>query len=153
MKNNNQTNLTVFGEETVFQGVLEYTDNLVITGKFEGTIKSSGNLEIAKTAVCTVDSMSAKDILIAGTVKGNISAESKIEMTSGSKISGDIATKKLRIADNVDFKGKVSMFDKVPDIDIFSVSGQEYKEAVQKLNEKESSEIEEKVDSEASIEA
>ena len=87
MKNNNQTNLTVFGEETVFQGVLEYTDNLVITGKFEGTIKSSGNLEIAKTAVCTVDSMSAKDILIAGTVKGNISAESKIEMTSGSKIS------------------------------------------------------------------
>ena len=97
--------------------------------------------------------MSAKDILIAGTVKGNISAESKIEMTSGSKISGDIATKKLRIADNVDFKGKVSMFDKVPDIDIFSVSGQEYKEAVQKLNEKESSEIEEKVDTESSIDA
>lgn len=147
-KNNNLSNLTVFGEETSFQGVLEYTDNLVITGKFEGSIKSTGNLEIAKTAVCNVDSMSAKNILIAGNVKGNIIAESKLEMNSGSKISGDITTKKLRIADNVDFKGKVTMFDKVPDIDIFSVSGAEYKEIVQQKEESKIIEVDEKKDSE-----
>ena len=29
-------NLTVFGQETEFDGVLEFTDNLVITGKFKG---------------------------------------------------------------------------------------------------------------------
>ena len=136
-RNRNQSNLTVFGEETVFSGVLEYTDNLVITGKFEGTIKSTGNLEIAKTAVCNVDSMSANEVLVAGSVKGNIFADSKLEMSSGSKIEGDISTKKLRIADNVDFKGKVSMFDKLPDIDIFSVSAAEYKDAVQGNTEKE----------------
>ncbi|MEE0999864.1 MAG: polymer-forming cytoskeletal protein [Treponemataceae bacterium] len=147
-KNNNLSNLTVFGEETSFQGVLEYTDNLVITGKFEGSIKSTGNLEIAKTAVCNVDSMSAKNILIAGNVKGNIIAEAKLEMNSGSKISGDITTKKLRIADNVDFKGKVTMFDKVPDIDIFSVSGAEYKEIVQQKEESKIIEVDEKKDSE-----
>lgn len=147
-KNNNLSNLTVFGEETSFQGVLEYTDNLVITGKFEGSIKSTGNLEIAKTAVCNVDSMSAKNILIAGNVKGNIIAESKLEMNSGSKISGDITTKKLRIADNVDFKGKVTMFDKVPDIDIFSVSGAEYKEIVQQKEESKILEVDEKKDRE-----
>ena len=147
-KNNNLSNLTVFGEETSFQGVLEYTDNLVITGKFEGSINSTGNLEIAKTAVCNVDSMSAKNILIAGNVKGNIIAESKLEMNSGSKISGDITTKKLRIADNVDFKGKVTMFDKVPDIDIFSVSGAEYKEIVQQKEESKIIEVDEKKDRE-----
>lgn len=140
-KNSIHSNLTVFGEETSFSGVLEYTDNLVITGKFEGTIKSSGNLEIAKTAVCSVDSISAKDILIAGNVKGNLFAESKIEMCSGSKISGDVTTKKLRIADNVDFKGKVSMFDKVPDVDIFSLTGNEYKEVVQNKNQENNSDI------------
>ena len=47
-------------------------------------------------------------------------------------------TKKLRIADNVDFKGKVSMFDKLPDVDIFSVNSTEYKDAVQGKAEKES---------------
>jgi cytoskeletal protein CcmA (bactofilin family) len=129
-RNKNQSNLTVFGEETSFSGVLEYTDNLVITGNFEGTIKSTGNLEIAKTAVCNVDSMSANEILIAGSVKGNIYADSKLEMSSGGKIEGDITTKKLRIADNVDFKGKVSMLDKPANVDIFSVTAAEYKEAV-----------------------
>lgn len=129
-RNKNQSNLTVFGEETSFSGVLEYTDNLVITGNFEGTIKSTGNLEIAKTAVCNVDSMSANEILIAGNVKGNIYADSKLEMSSGGKIDGDITTKKLKIADNVDFKGKVSMLDKPTNIDIFSVTAAEYKEAV-----------------------
>ena len=129
-RNKNQSNLTVFGEETSFSGVLEYTDNLVITGNFEGTIKSTGNLEIAKTAVCNVDSMSANEILIAGNVKGNIYADSKLEMSSSGKIDGDITTKKLKIADNVDFKGKVSMLDKPTNIDIFSVTAAEYKEAV-----------------------
>lgn len=134
-KNKNQVNLTVFGEETSFSGNLEYTDSLIITGKFEGTITSTGTLEIAKTAVCKVDSMSANDITIAGTVKGNVFAKSKLEMTSGSNIEGDVTTKKLRIADNVDFKGKVSMFEKTPNVDIFSVTASEYKEAVQKLEE------------------
>lgn len=142
-RNKNQSNLTVFGEETVFSGVLEYTDNLVITGKFEGTIKSTGNLEIAKTAECIVDSLSANEVIIAGKVKGNIFADTKLEMSSGSMIEGDISTKKLRIADNVDFKGKVSMFDKLPDVDIFSVNSTEYKDAVQGKAEKESKSDEE----------
>ena len=74
--------------------------------------------------------MSANEILIAGNVKGNIYADSKLEMSSGGKIDGDITTKKLKIADNVDFKGKVSMLDKPTNIDIFSVTAAEYKEAV-----------------------
>ena len=140
-KNKNQTNLTVFGEQTFFEGSLRYTDNLVITGKFKGDIKSTGNLEIAKTATCDVKSIEAKDITIAGNVKGNITAESRIEMFSGSKLQGDITTKKLRSADNVDFKGKITMLDENPNIDIFSVSPEEYKEALQNCGKKEEDEI------------
>ena len=147
-RNKNQSNLTVFGEESVFSGVLEYTDNLVITGKFEGTIKSTWNLEIAKTAECNVDSLTANEVIIAGKVKGNIFADTKLEMSSGSKIEGDVSTKKLRIADNVDFKGKISMFDKLPDVDIFSVNATEYKDAVQGKVEKEIKSDEEEVEEE-----
>ena len=49
-------NLTVFGQETEFDGELEFTDNLVITGKFSGKINATGNLEIDKTALCNVES-------------------------------------------------------------------------------------------------
>ena len=60
--------LTIFGPETEFDGVLEFSDDLIITGKFNGRIKATGNLEIAKGAVCTVEKMTAKSIVISGSV-------------------------------------------------------------------------------------
>lgn len=122
-------NLTVLGEETVFEGELEFTDSLVITGKFDGKIKSTGFLDIAKTAVCSVESISASEISVSGEVTGKLNADKKIEMCSGSIINGDISTKKLRIADNVDFKGKITMFDDDANVDIFNMSNSEYKKA------------------------
>ncbi|AEE17323.1 bactofilin family protein [Treponema brennaborense] len=126
MKNGN---VTVFGQETEFNGVLEFTDNLVITGKFDGTIKATGNLEIDKTAVCTVTVMAADSILVAGTVTGNLEAASRVEMRSGSKITGDVTTLRLRIADNVNFHGQVTMLDALPETDIFSAAPAEYKQS------------------------
>ena len=63
-------NYTILGSETSFDGVLEFTDNLKINGKFNGTINSNGNLDIDKAAVCTVDKMSASSIVISGSVTG-----------------------------------------------------------------------------------
>ena len=45
-KNNERRTLTVFGAETEFDGVLEFSDDLIITGKFTGKINATGNLEI-----------------------------------------------------------------------------------------------------------
>lgn len=123
-------NLTVLGSETEFSGVLEFSDNLVITGKFTGTIKSTGSLVVEKNGTCIVDTAAAESITIAGQVEGNLSATDKLEMFSGSRIIGDIEASRLRIADNVNFHGNVKMLDEIPDIDIFSVSSIEYKRMV-----------------------
>lgn len=123
-------NLTILGAETEFNGVLEFSDNLVITGKFAGTIKSTGSLVIEKKGICAVDTAAAESITIVGQVEGNLSATDKLEMFSGSRIIGDIETSRLRIADNVNFHGNVKMLDEIPDIDIFSVSSTEYKRMV-----------------------
>lgn len=123
-------NITILGADTEFDGVLEFTDNLKINGKFNGTIKSSGNLEIDKAAVCTVDTISAGSVVVSGTVHGDIRADERIEMCSGSKVVGDIQTARLRIADNVEFDGQVSMLEKEPDVDLFSVASAEYKQSL-----------------------
>lgn len=130
MASNSNTNLTVFGQETEFDGVLEFTDNLVITGKFHGTIKATGDLEIDKSAVCDVDAISANSVIISGQVKGNVEAKNHIELCSGSKVKGDLLAAKLRIADNVEFEGSVSMIEQSPDLDIFSVSSEEFKKSL-----------------------
>src|SRR5574344_1660354 len=123
-------NVTVFGEETEFDGSLEFTDNLVITGKFNGTIKATGALEIDKTAVCTVDKMSAESILVSGKITGNIEGRERVELCNGSKVQGDIRTARLRVGENVEFDGQVSMIEEIPDVDIFSVASSEYKSAL-----------------------
>ncbi|MDR1748258.1 MAG: polymer-forming cytoskeletal protein, partial [Spirochaetaceae bacterium] len=85
-----EKNTTVFGRETVFQGVLEFTDNLVITGHFEGTIHARGALVIVKSAVCKVDQIQAASITIEGKVTGNLEATDRVEMKSGSEIHGNV---------------------------------------------------------------
>lgn len=123
-------NLTVFGQETEFDGVLEFTDSLVITGKFHGIIKATGDLEIDRSAVCDVDVMNAESIVVSGKVTGRIEASERVELCSGSRVKGDIKTARIRISDNVEFEGQVSMLSEVPDIDIFSVASAEYKDAL-----------------------
>ena len=136
MANKENENLTVFGSETEFDGVLEFTDSVVITGKFHGTINASGNLEIEKNAICNVDNMMAQSVVISGQVTGNVEGKERIELCSGSKVKGDLTSARLRIADNVEFDGKVSMIDEIPSTDIFAVGSQEFKNSlVMRTNE------------------
>lgn len=124
-------NITVFGSETEFNGVLEFTDELIITGKFTGKINApDGNLEIAKNSVCEVESIEVNSLVISGNVKGEISAKDRVEICSGSTVHSDITTSRFRIANNVDFNGDVKMLEKEPEVDLFSVASSEFKKAM-----------------------
>lgn len=123
-------NETIFGQETEFEGNLTFSDSLVITGKFNGNINATGDLEIEKSAVCNVDKMTAATVVVSGRVNGNIEASKSVELCKGSKVKGDITTPELRIADNVEFEGSVNMLDEIPDTDIFSISSEEYKKSL-----------------------
>ena len=124
-------NITVFGAETEFDGTLEFTDRLVITGKFNGIINApQGDLQIAKKAVCEVNRIDANSVVISGNVTGDIFAKERVEICSGSVVESDISTSRIRIASNVDYSGQVTMLDDEPDVDLFSVASDEYKNAV-----------------------
>lgn len=126
-----KTNITIFGEETEFDGVLEFKDKLVITGKFTGKIEApSGDLEVAKTAEILVESIKANSIVISGNVEGSLEAGERVEICSGSTVKSDITTARFRIANNVDYTGRVSMLEKEPDVDLFSVASSEFKKAL-----------------------
>lgn len=124
-------NVTVFGTETEFDGVLEFKDKLVITGKFSGEINApTGDLEIAKNAVCEVKKIQANSIVISGNVKGTLQAGERVEICSGSKVESDISTSRFRIANNVEYNGQVTMLETEPDVDLFSVASQEFKQTM-----------------------
>ncbi len=130
-KSKESRNITVLGAETELEGVLEFKDRLVITGKFVGKINApTGDLEIAKNATCEVESIQANSIVISGVVKGDLNASERIEICSGSTVQSNLSTARLRIANNVDYSGEITMLDKKPDVDLFSVASAEYKQSM-----------------------
>ena len=130
-KSKESRNITVLGAETELEGVLEFKDRLVITGKFVGKINApTGDLEIAKNATCEVESIQANSIVISGVVKGDLNASERIEICSGSTVQSNLSTARLRIANNVDYSGEITMLDKEPDVDLFSVASAEYKQSM-----------------------
>ena len=130
MAERSERNLTVFGDETEFDGVLEFTDSLVIAGKFNGTINATGDLEVAHGAKCDVDVMRADSIVVSGKVLGNIEAKERVELCAGSDVRGDLTAARLRIADGVEFEGKITMVDEMPESNVFDVASDEYKRSL-----------------------
>lgn len=124
-------NITILGTETEFDGVLEFKDKLIITGKFTGRINApTGDLEVARNASCTVNSINVNSLVISGNVKGDLHATERVEICAGSVVTSDITTARIRIANNVEYTGQVSMLEKEPEVDLFSVASPEYRQAM-----------------------
>jgi cytoskeletal protein CcmA (bactofilin family) len=121
----------VLAKTTVFNGVLRFSEPVCIQGKFTGTIDAKGELTVDKGAIVDADRINVSSISVLGKVSGNIFAENKVDLCAGAEVSGDISAQKLRIADGVLFEGQCSMIDEEKDIDIFSHSQSEIKDALQ----------------------
>jgi cytoskeletal protein CcmA (bactofilin family) len=119
--------VTVFGPETVFEGILKFKETLHIRGRFKGTIEATGALVVEKEAEVVTDRISVASLVIAGKVTGTINALDKVEMLTGSIVHGDVVTSRLRIADGVLFEGRCSMTGIDGDVEIFARPTQEIK--------------------------
>jgi cytoskeletal protein CcmA (bactofilin family) len=99
---------TVFGKDTQFFGDLVFKKSLQINGSFEGEISSGGFLVVGEGSVVKAN-ISAKTVIVNGTVYGNIEAKEKLEIQPKGKVYGNIRTAKLKIADGVIFEGSCEM--------------------------------------------
>jgi cytoskeletal protein CcmA (bactofilin family) len=99
---------SIIAQGCKFDGKIDVKGTLRIEGEYRGTIGTPESLVIGKTGVvhanCTV-----KNAIIGGQLFGNIVAENKIELQSGSHVEGDIKTKRLVIDEGVFFEGNCSM--------------------------------------------
>lgn len=102
---------SILAQGCSFKGEVTVQGTLRIEGEFEGTVKTPENLVIGKTGVVRGD-VHVKNAVIGGRVFGNITAETKIELQSGSHLEGDIKTRRLVIDEGVFFEGNCSMGDK-----------------------------------------
>lgn len=99
---------TIIGDNSKIDGLLLTSDSTRVDGLLQGKILSENTVIIGEHGIIRGD-IKAVDILIAGTVYGNIKAESKIEITGTGRVLGDLFSKTLVIDEGASFKGNCTM--------------------------------------------
>jgi cytoskeletal protein CcmA (bactofilin family) len=125
---------SIIGKGCKVTGTIDVQDGtLRIDGDFEGNVNCpGGTLVIGKGGNVKAD-IKVSSAIVGGTVNGNIDAREKIELQAGSRLEGDIKTRRLVIDEGVFFEGTCRMSP-----DGKPVSSQEAKPE-QKKEEKEKS--------------
>jgi len=99
---------SIIAQGCKFEGKVEVRGTLRVEGEFKGDIATPESLVIGKTGVVH-GKVKVKNAIIGGQLFGNIAAENKIELQSGSHVEGDIKTKRLVIDEGVFFEGNCAM--------------------------------------------
>ena len=94
MKKNDAQFKAYMGEDTVFNGSLNFDGTVRIDGKFEGQVTTADTLIIGETGHLMAE-ISAGTVICMGYVEGTVMASQKIEIHSTSKVVGNIKSPAL----------------------------------------------------------
>lgn len=97
------------GKSVQIYGELKGSEDLMVDGTIEGTITLSGSrLTIGPNARVQAN-VSARDVVILGTLTGDILASGRVELRAGANLKGDIHAARLSIEENAILSGKVDL--------------------------------------------
>jgi cytoskeletal protein CcmA (bactofilin family) len=90
------------------RGDLSFEETFRIDGRFEGKIRSGGELILGDDADVSAD-MEVGRLSVNGKLKGSVHAAERVELLAGARVLGDIATPVLRIEEGAHFEGSCQM--------------------------------------------
>src|SRR3954467_12566947 len=99
---------TLLGRGAVFEGKLTFEGTVRIDGRFKGEVFSDDVLVIGEGAQVEAQ-VDVGEIIIQGTVVGNITAKRSIEIHAPGRVKGDLHTPALQIDKGVIFEGRSFM--------------------------------------------
>lgn len=99
---------TSIGSSVSMRGELKAEGNIRIDGLFEGRIETAGNVIIGRTGKVGADII-ARNVLVAGMVRGNIVAHEQLDIITGARVKGDIEAATLHIEEGGLHHGQTRM--------------------------------------------
>ena len=99
---------TVLAAGTHVVGRLSGQEDMRVHGTVEGRIHLAATLFIEPEGIVAAD-VHAHDIVVAGTVVGNLTATGSVVLASSARVVGDLRTPRLVVAPGAAFRGQVSM--------------------------------------------
>ena len=98
----------VLGPNTSYNGTIKSDGNIRIDGVYQGHIETVGNVIIGPSAKVLADIV-ANAVQVWGAVRGNITAQGRLEILPNGRIWGDIRVASLLIDEGGMFRGQCVM--------------------------------------------
>ncbi|MBA3542132.1 MAG: polymer-forming cytoskeletal protein [Deltaproteobacteria bacterium] len=99
---------TLLGRGASFEGKLTFEGTVRIDGRFKGEVFSDDVLVIGEGALVEAE-IDIGEVIIQGTVIGNIKAKRSIEIHAPGRVKGDLHTPSLQVDKGVVFEGRSFM--------------------------------------------
>lgn len=97
---------TIIGPGMTLKGELKGDGTLMLLGHFEGEIALTGALHIGPDSRVDAN-IAAASIVIAGAVRGNLSAEGRVEILPTGSLTGNLKSGSFAAADGATVKGEI----------------------------------------------
>src|ERR1019366_948548 len=97
------------GRSLVIKGEVTGSESLYIDGRVEGSINLAGNrVTIGRNGVVAAN-INAREIVVLGKVRGNLTASDRVDIRSDGSLTGDVVAARISIEDGAFFKGGIDI--------------------------------------------
>ena len=103
------TEQATIGKSLVIKGEVSGSESLYIDGRVEGSINLSGNrVTVGRNGVVAAN-ISAREIVVLGKVRGNLTASDRVDIRNEGSLTGDVVAQRISIEDGAFFKGGIDI--------------------------------------------
>ena len=97
------------GRSLVIKGEVSGSESLYIDGTIEGTINFADNrITIGRNGHVAAN-INAKELVIMGTVKGNVECTDRLDIRSEGSLTGDVITERISVEDGAIMTGSIEV--------------------------------------------
>ena len=104
-----RTGSATIGKSVVIKGQIFSREDLVIDGEVEGSVEAIEHRVVVGPNGKVNAGVKAREIMVQGSIKGDVEAGDKIDIRREAKLVGNIRTQRIVIEDGAYFKGSVDI--------------------------------------------
>jgi len=97
------------GQTIVIKGDISGSEDLVISGRVEGSITLNGRVLTLAAGSHVVGEIAAGTVVVSGTVEGSVEAKDRLDVKNTAVIDGTLSTSRLIVADGSQITAEVQM--------------------------------------------
>ena len=97
------------GKGLFIKGEINGSESLFIDGKVEGSINLPGNRVTVGRNGQVASTITAREIVILGKVRGNVTASDRVDIRAEGALTGDVTAARISIEDGAFFKGGIDI--------------------------------------------